>query len=344
MAQKNTEVEIEGKRLALSNLDKIMYPKAGFTKGQLIEYYVRIAPVLLPHLHGRPLTLKRYPEGVDGFFFYEKNCPAHRPEWVQTARIWSGGNNRWMHYCMVQDLATLVWCANLADIELHTSLSLAKEVLRPTILAFDLDPGAPANIVQCCQVGMWLRTLFEELGLEAYPKTSGSKGLQVYVPLNNSSTSYDETKPFAKAIARLFERYHPELVVSDMKKALRVNKVLVDWSQNDDHKTTICVYSLRAKERPTVSTPVEWAEVERCLKKKDPKLLVFDSNDVLKRVEKKGDLFEPVLKLKQKLPALGAVETGETEPVKALPGKRAAAKNGVRSPVPGKRSGRARTG
>ncbi|HZU22557.1 MAG TPA: non-homologous end-joining DNA ligase [Terriglobales bacterium] len=307
MALKSTEVDIEGRRLTLTNLEKVMYPKTGFTKGQVIEYFVRIAPVLLPHLHDRPLTLKRYPEGVDGFFFYEKNCPAHRPEWVQTARIWSGGNNRWMHYCMAQDLPTLVWAGNLADIELHTSLSLGKEILKPTVLAFDLDPGAPANIVQCCQVGLWVHDVFAELGLQCFPKTSGSKGLQVYVPLNTPAT-YDLTKPFAKAVARLFEHYQPALVVSDMKKALRVNKIFVDWSQNDDYKTTICVYSLRAKERPTVSTPLKWEEVAACLKKRDPELLVFDAHQVLARVEKHGDLFEPVLKRKQKLPSIDDLE------------------------------------
>ena len=307
MAQKNTEVEIEGRRLTLTNLEKVMYPVVGFTKGQLIEYFVRIAPVLLPHLHNRPLTLKRYPEGVNGFYFYEKNCPAHRPDWVQTARIWSGGNNRWMQYCMCQDLPTLVWCGNLADIELHTSLSLAKEIMRPTVLAFDLDPGAPANIIQCCQVGLWVRDVFEELGMEAFPKTSGSKGLQVYVPLN-TPTSYDETKSFARAIARLFEHYHPELVVSDMKKSLRTGKIFVDWSQNDDHKTTISVYSLRAKDRPTVSTPVKWEEVAATLKNKDSELLVFESHQVLARAEKWGDLFEPVLTRKQKLPPIEELE------------------------------------
>jgi len=240
---------------------------------------------------------------VGGMFFYEKNCPTHRPDWVKTAPIWSEGNNRWMDYCMVQDVATLVWAANLADLELHTSLSLAKKIPQPTMLVFDLDPGAPANIVQCCQVGLWLRSIMENFGLQAFPKTSGSKGLQVYVPLNTTVT-YEQTKPFAQALARLLEREHPDMVVSDMKKSLRVNKVFVDWSQNDDHKTTVCVYSLRAKERPTVSTPVTWDEVESCLKKKDPNALVFESAQVLQRVDRLGDLFEPVLKLKQKLPRL----------------------------------------
>jgi bifunctional non-homologous end joining protein LigD len=300
---KSTTIEIEGRELKLSNLDKVLYPAAGFTKGQVIDYYARIAPVLLPHLKDRPLTMKRYPEGVDGFFFYEKNCPAHRPEWVQTAKVWSGGNNRFMYYCMVQDLATLVWAANLADIELHTSLSLADNIEQPTMIVFDLDPGPPADIVQCCQVGLWVREVFAELGLESFAKTSGSKGLQVYVPLN-TPTSYDQTKPFAHELARLLERAHPDLIVSEMKKSLRVNKVFVDWSQNDQHKTTICVYSLRAKQRPTVSTPVTWEEVARCLKKQDANLLVFESSQVLERAGKQGDLYEPVLELKQKLPAI----------------------------------------
>src|SRR5512143_1176829 len=282
---KETIIEIEGRQLKLSNLDKMLYPAAGFTKGQVIDYYARIAPYLLPHLHDRPLTMKRYPEGVGGFFFYEKNCPTHRPEWVQTARIWSHGNNRWMHYCMVQDMATLVWAANLADIELHTSLSLGKKIEQPTMMVFDLDPGAPANIVQCCQVWLWVRDIFAKLGRECFPKTSGSKGLQVYVPLNTPVT-YEDTKPFAHELARLLERASPDRIVSEMKKTLRVGKVFVDWSQNDQYKTTVCAYSLRAKERPTVSTPVTWEEVERCSKKEDAELLVFEAKQVVERAGK----------------------------------------------------------
>jgi len=301
--RQESTIEVEGRQIKLSNFDKVLYPQAGFTKGQVIDYYVRIAPVLLPHLSGRPLTLKRYPEGVNGMHFYEKNCPKYRPEWIKTAKIWSPGNNRFMYYCVVEDVASLVWLGNLADLELHTSLSRAPEMQRPTVIAFDLDPGAPANIVQCCQVGLWIREIFEQFGLEAFPKTSGSKGLQVYVPLN-SDVTYDQTKPFARAIAQLLEERYPDKVVSDMKKALRTNKVFVDWSQNDDFKTTVCVYSLRAKEQPTVSTPVSWQEVEDCLRKADPELLVFTSNQALARAEKMGDLFAPVLKLKQKLPAL----------------------------------------
>ena len=250
--------------------------------------------------------MKRYPDGVDGELFYQKNCPDHRPPWVATARVWSEGNKRWMEYCMVQEVATLVWAANLADIELHTSLSLTKEILRPTMIIFDLDPGEPANIVQCCQAGMWVRDIFAHFGLQAFPKTSGSKGLQVYVPLNTPVT-YDDTKAFAHELARLLETLHRGQIVSDMKKALRVGKVLVDWSQNDDHKTTVCVYSLRAKSRPTVSTPVTWKEVEQCCAKKDAGLLVFESSQVLERVKRLGDLYEPVLTLKQKLPPLAAL-------------------------------------
>ena len=304
---KESTIEIDGRHLKLSNLDKVLYPKAGFTKAQVIDYYVRISPVLLPHLKNRPLTMKRYPDGVDGMYFYEKACPKHLPEWVTTAPIWSSGRNGHIDFCLAQDLPTLVWAANLADLELHTSLSYAKEILQPTMIVFDLDPGEPADIVQCCEVGLWVRAIFERFGLDSFAKTSGSKGLQIYIPLN-TKTSYDETKPFAHAIARLLEEEHPDKVVSDMKKTLRVGKIFVDWSQNDDHKTTINVYSLRAKDQPTVSTPVTWKEVGECLKKRDPEMLVFTSDQVLKRVEKTGDIFEPVLTLKQKLPALAKMQ------------------------------------
>ena len=298
---RKAELVVDGKKLAVSNLDKVLYPKAGFTKGQVIDYYIRIAPVLLPHLKDRPLTMKRYPNGVDGEFFYEKNCPAHRPKWVRTAKVWSEGNNRNMDYCLANDLPTLVWAANLADLELHTSLARKSNVARPTMMVFDLDPGAPADIVQCCQVGIWLRDLLGEMKLKSFAKTSGSKGLQIYCPLNTPVT-FDRTKELSRVLAEHLEREHPNLVVSKMAKALRKGKVLVDWSQNDEHKTTICVYSLRAKERPTVSTPVNWKEVEITLKKKNAKLLTFTSDQVLARVEKQDDLFQPMETLKQKLP------------------------------------------
>ena len=306
MASKPEVVEIEGKHLSLTNLDKVLYPAAGFTKGQVIDYYARIAPALLPHLAGRPLTLKRYPEGVDKEYFFEKNATKHRPDWVKTVPIWSEGNQRNVNYLLVNDLPTLVWIANLAAIELHPSLSLAKDITTPRSMVFDVDPGPPADILQCCQVGMWLREIFEHFGLQSFPKTSGSKGLQIYVPLN-TPTNYELTKNFAHALARLLESEHRNLVVSDMKKQLRVGKVFVDWSQNDEHKTTVSVYSLRAREHPTVSTPVKWEEVEQALKKKDASLLVFEAGHVLDRVGKMGDLFEPVVKLKQKLPKLAGI-------------------------------------
>ncbi|HVM91671.1 MAG TPA: non-homologous end-joining DNA ligase [Terriglobales bacterium] len=311
-----TQVEVAGRQLTLTNLDKVLYPATGFTKGQVIDYAIRIAPVLIPHLQGRPLTMKRYPGGVNEEYFFEKNAPKHRPDWVQTTPIWSEGNKRTMHYLMANDLPTLVWIANLASIELHPSLSLGADIETPTMIVFDLDPGPPANIVQCCQVGLWVKEIFDHFGLQSFPKTSGSKGMQIYVPLNTPSkekTSYDETKSFANAIARLLEHEHPGLVVSDMKKAVRTNKVFVDWSQNDQHKTTISVYSLRAREHPTVSTPIKWEEVEQALKKKDANLLVFESKDVLARVEKMGDLFAEVQTLKQKLPKLSGLEAEANE-------------------------------
>jgi|HubBroStandDraft_1064217.scaffolds.fasta_scaffold00116_36 bifunctional non-homologous end joining protein LigD len=299
----DSTIEVQGKQLKLTNLEKVLYPATGFTKQQVIDYYVRIAPAMVPHLAGRPLTRKRYPNGVDEEFFYEKNAPQHRPDWVKTAPIWSGTNRRTIHYILANDLATLVWLANLAAIELHPSLSLAEDITRPTMMVFDLDPGLPANIVQCCQVGLWLREIFEHFDLQSFPKTSGSKGLQIYVPLN-TPTNYESTKTFSHALAQLLEHEHPDMVVSDMKKQVRTGKVLVDWSQNDEHKTTIAVYSLRAREHPTVSTPVTWDEVERALKKKDASLLVFEAKQVVARVEKLGDLFAPVLELKQRLPDL----------------------------------------
>ena len=308
-------VEIDGRTLKLTNLDKVLYPGAGFTKGQIIDYYARIAPVLVPHLANRPLTLKRYPGGVNEQYFFEKNATKHRPDWVATVPIWSHGNQRDVNYILCNDLPTLVWIANLASIELHPSLSYGDDIMCPRQLVFDLDPGPPANIVQCCQVAMWLRIIFEHFGLESFPKTSGSKGLQIYVPLN-TKTDYDQTKPFAHAMARLLENEHRDLVVSDMKKAIRTSKVFVDWSQNDEHKTTIGVYSLRARERPTVSTPVTWDEVERALKKKDAGLLVFESDKVLDRVKKMGDLFLPVLQLTQKLPKLEGMDGGSPEAIR----------------------------
>jgi bifunctional non-homologous end joining protein LigD len=298
-------VEVEGRELKLTNLDKVLYPKAGFTKGEVIDYYAKVAPAMIPHLAGRALTLRRFPEGVDdgeGAFF-EKRCPKHRPEWVQTAKVPGGPKTGEIDYCVCEDLPTLIWMAQLASIELHPSLSVARRLDRPTVLAFDLDPGPPADVLDCCRVALRLRELFGHFEVECFPKTSGSKGLQVYAPLNTAVT-YEETKPLARAIAQLLEKQTPKEVVSKMKKAERKGKVFVDWSQNHETKTTIAVYSLRARERPTASTPVTWKEVERALDEDDADSLVFEAADVLKRVEKHGDLFAPVLELEQELPDL----------------------------------------
>jgi bifunctional non-homologous end joining protein LigD len=298
------EVTVEGRQLKLSNMEKVLYPAAGFTKGQVIDYYTRVAPVLLPHLQRRALTLKRYPNGVDGHSFYEKNCPSHRPSWVETVAVWSERNKADVNYCLANDLPTLVWVANLASLELHTSLSHAEDIERPTMLVFDLDPGPPASIVECARVGLLLREALGQLGLACFPKTSGSKGLQLYAPLNSAVTYEPEgTKPFAHAMARKLEAEHPTLVVSQMAKDVRKGRVFIDWSQNDSAKTTVCVYSLRARERPTVSTPLTWEEVETVAEKGDPGLVVFEADDVLDRVSRHGDLFAPVAELEQSLPA-----------------------------------------
>ncbi|PWU18532.1 MAG: ATP-dependent DNA ligase [Verrucomicrobia bacterium] len=292
---------MQGRTLSVSRLDKVFYPKTGFTKAQVIDYYIRVSRALLPHLKDRPLTLKRYPDGVEGGFFYEKRCPSYRPRWLHTTPMWSEGHGEDINYCVANDLPSIVWAANLGDLELHTFLAKGNNTNCPTYVVFDLDPGPPANIIQCAQVAFWLKGKLDQWRLQSFPKTSGSKGLQIYVPLN-TKTTYDATKPWARSLADLLQREHPDLVVAKMDKRLRSGKVFVDWSQNDYHKTTVCVYSLRAKERPSVSTPVTWNEVRAALKRKDPDRLVFLSDDVLKRVASHGDLFAPVLKLKQKLP------------------------------------------
>ena len=304
-----TLVEIEGRQLKLSNLEKVLYPEAGFTKGQVIDYSMRIAPALLPQLKGRPLTLKRYPNGVDGQYFYEKQCPSHRPPWVRVAPVWSGQNVRTINFCLVEDLPTLIWVANLASLELHTALHRAAgskgtpdEQWRPDMVVFDLDPGAPAAFAECAQVGLWLRESLDGLGLACFPKTSGSKGLQLYVPLNTPVT-YDETKSFARALAQVGERAHPKLVVSNMAKDLRTGKVLIDWSQNDEHKTTVSVYSLRARPRPTVSAPLHWSEVEAAAA--GGPVPVIEADEAVRRFSDDGDLFRPLLEFEQRLPVFG---------------------------------------
>lgn len=300
-----SQLDVGGRSVKVTNLEKVLYPETGFTKGDLINYYIRISPFLLPHLQGRPITLKRYPDGVNGQYFYEKKCPSHRPSWVKTAKVAKSEGGA-INYCMLNDLPALVWAANLADLELHTFLHKASDLTRPTSLAFDLDPGPPADVVLCSQVALWVKKAFEALGMQSFAKTSGSKGLQVYVPLN-TPTTYEKTKTLALTLAQLLERKFPKTIVSKMQRSLRSGKVFVDWSQNDDHKTTVNAYSLRAKSRPTVSTPLLWDEVAETVNRRDSKALAFDFNDVLARVDKMGDLFAPVLELKQKLPRASAL-------------------------------------
>jgi len=296
-------VEVEGRELTLSNLDKVLYPEVGFTKGQVLDYYTRIAPVLLPHLRNRPLTLKRYPDGVDGKFFFEKNAPRHAPGWVPTVTIATPGstkNRDSINFAVVCDLPTLLWAANLATLELHVpmwTVGPRGAVHGADLLVFDLDPGAPATIVECCQVATLLRDALGADGLQAWPKTSGSKGMQLYVPLRE--TGAERTWAYSRELAQRLERDHPDLVVSKMTKALRPGKILVDWSQNSAAKTTVAVYSLRARPHPTVSTPISWDEVQSC---SDPADLVFTSDDVLERVAEYGDLFAPLCGTRQQLP------------------------------------------
>ena len=301
MAGESRDVDVGGRTLSISNLDKVLYPEAGFTKGEVIDYYARIAPAMLPHLKGRPLTLRRYPNGVADKSFFEKRCPKHRPDWVATAPIDTSEGP--IDFCLCDDRATLVWVAQLAALELHPSLSRAKDMDNPTVVAFDLDPGPPADIVDCCRVALRLRALFGSFGLECFPKTSGSKGMQVYVPLN-SKAGYERTKPFANAVAKLLEKQTPKEVVSKMAKESRKGKIFVDWSQNDRAKTTIAVYSLRAREHPTASTPVRWEEVEATAESGKAEELRFTAGQVLERVDEHGDLFAPVLELEQDLPDL----------------------------------------
>ncbi|MBK1785275.1 non-homologous end-joining DNA ligase [Prauserella cavernicola] len=288
-------VDVEGRRMRVSNLDKVLYPKVGFTKGEVLDYYARIAPVLLPHLQDRPLTLKRYPDGVEGASFFEKNVSRHAPDWVRTVRIETPGSSRGAEkadYALVQDLPTLVWVANLASLELHIpqwTVGPRDGRRDPDLLVFDLDPGEPATIVECCEVALRLREELAEDGIEAHPKTSGSKGMQLYAPVRVRSA--DRTRTYAKELAERLERAMPELVVSRMAKNLRPHKVFIDWSQNNTQKTTVAPYSLRARPEPTVSTPLLWDEVAECESAAD---LVFTADEVLERVEEHGDLFAPL--------------------------------------------------
>jgi bifunctional non-homologous end joining protein LigD len=290
-------VEVGGRELKLSNLDKVLYPAAGFTKAEVLDYYARIAPVLLPHLGDRFVTLKRYPDGVDAQPFFEKNCPSYKPDWMTTNDMDS------IHFCRVDTTPALMWIANLAALELHTSMARDVDADRPTMVVFDLDPGPPAGLLECLDVGLWIKHVLEDLGLKCLVKTSGSKGLQLYLPLNTPAT-HDEAATFSRTIAQLLEQSDPSKVVSVQRKDLRAGKVLVDWSQNSRHKTTVCVYSLRARERPTVSTPLAWDEVEAAVADDDASSIIFEAGDVLDRIDRVGDLFEPVLTLRQELPRL----------------------------------------
>jgi bifunctional non-homologous end joining protein LigD len=297
-----TAVEIDGRSLKLSNLDKILYPQTGTTKAEVIDYYARIAPVMVPHLKDRPVTLVRYPNGVDDKFFFEKNCPKHRPEWVPTIEMDVSAKTK-VNFCALEEPAALVWTANLAALELHPGLAKQDNLDSPAVMVFDLDPGPPATAIECAQVAFWLREALERLSLDGFVKTSGKKGLQLYVPLN-TPTTFEKTREMSLALAQVLERVHPELVLTEMTKALRGGKVFIDWSQNARHKTTVGVYSLRAFERPTCSTPLTWDELEAAHAGGDPEALRFDMAAVLERVDKHGDLFAPVLDMQQELPSV----------------------------------------
>jgi bifunctional non-homologous end joining protein LigD len=296
-------LDVGGRRLAIRNLDRVLYPRAGTTKAELLDYYVRIADAMLPHLRDRLLHMHRYPEGVEGPRFWQKECPDHRPEWLPTAAVPSTAKGRPIRYCVANELAAVVWAANIGSLELHTSLHRVDAPDRPTAVAFDLDPGAPAGPLECCAVALRLRDLLAGVGLRCWPKTSGGRGLQVYVPLNSGAATYEDTKTFARTVAELLEAETPDRVVSRMARSLRTGRVLVDWSQNTPHKSTVCAYSVRARERPTVSAPVRWDEVEAALGAGDAGALRFEIGDVLERVAAHGDLFAPVLAERQALRA-----------------------------------------
>ncbi|MCP4225357.1 MAG: hypothetical protein GY773_18635 [Actinomycetia bacterium] len=296
-ADNRVEIAIGDRLLSLSNLDKVMCPEGGFTKAQVVDYYARIAPVMLPHVTGRCMTLRRWPDGVDGPSFFNKQCPSHRPSWLETS-IGPGERDGGLHYCRLEEAAALVWTANLAALELHAPMARAVDLDNPTIMVFDLDPGPPAGMTECCVVALELREILASVDLVGFPKTSGSKGLQVYVPLNSDST-HGHASSFALAVGQLLARNHPDQILVEMATALRPGKVFIDWSQNSLHKTTIAVYSLRARNRPTVSAPIDWEEVASGATGEP---LIFEAADVVKRVEERGDLFAPVADLVQSLP------------------------------------------
>jgi bifunctional non-homologous end joining protein LigD len=299
--RKTTRVTIEGTELELSNLDKVLYPAAGFTKGEVIDYYLEIGPYILPHLKDRPLTMKRFPNGVKAEYFYEKRCPVFHPEWVPTSHVEGEGHREVVDYCMINSLPALIWVANLASLELHPLLFRSKDITRPTMLVFDLDPGEGADIFAAARAAFWLKAALAEASLVSFIKTSGKKGLHLQVPLNTPVT-FAETKSFAQSVALRLEAEHPDAITSNMRKIARAGKIFIDWSQNDHHKTTVCVYSLRAEDHPTVSTPISWEELQAAEKSKDLARLTFEAGDMKIRLKKLGDLFSPLLTLRQKLP------------------------------------------
>ena len=297
------EIEVGGRRLRISSLDRVVFPRAGVTKGALLDYYVRVADTMLPHLRERLLHMHRYPEGVEGPRFWQKGCPEHRPDWMALAPVWSEAKAATIGFCVVNELASLLWAVNIGSIELHTSLHTRDAMRRPTALAFDLDPGDGVDVLGCGEVALRLRALLDGVGLCGLVKTSGSKGLQVYVPLN-SEVTYAQTKPVAKAVAQALEAESPDRVISRVARAERRGRVLVDWGQNTEHKSMVCAYSVRAKERPTVSTPVTWEEVEAAVGRAEPGALVFEMGDVLDRIARDGDRFAGVLSVEQDLARL----------------------------------------
>jgi bifunctional non-homologous end joining protein LigD len=302
MAKKEYPFDIDGRTITLSNLEKPLYP-SGFTKGEAIDYYIRVSELLLPHFKNRPVTLKRFPNGTAGKAFYEKNAPRFTPPWVQTFPVPRRSKEGDINYILINDRATLVWCANIASLELHPFLHSAPKIDSPTAVVFDLDPGKGTNLLTCAQVAFLLKDVLKRLKLTCFAKVSGSKGLQIYVPLNTPVT-YRATQPFAKTIAEYLEHEHPELIVSKMAKDLRPGKIFIDWSQNADHKTTVGVYSLRTKRRkPYVSLPVRWEELQQATASGNEPSLCFEPKAALQRLADVGDLFAPVDALKQRLPA-----------------------------------------
>ncbi len=295
----DTVVELEGHRLRVSNLDKVLYPEVGFTKAEVIDYYVRIAPAMLPHVTGRGVTFKRFPDGVEGGSFFEKRCPGHRPDFVGTV-TGPGDRSGGIEYCCLDSTSALAWAGNMAALEIHAPMATGDDIESPRACVFDLDPGAPADIVDCARIGLAVRDVLDGIGLECHPKTSGSKGMQLYVPLNTPHT-HEHASAFARAVAQVLEKHRPDEVTSVMTKKLRTGKIFIDWSQNSRHKTTIAAYSLRARPRPTVSAPVSWDEVSDTA---DGAPLSFTAPEVLDRVDRLGDLFAPVAQVEQELPSL----------------------------------------